>query len=59
MTSYVATLLDDNTPTAASSFINFLPDALLENGANSNLWTMNPNRGRNYGLELLYRFGAN
>lgn len=59
LTTYVTNLLDDNTPTAASSFINFLPDALLENGANSNLWTMNPNRGRNYGLELLYRFGAN
>ncbi len=60
VTAYVTNLLDDDTPTAASSFINFLEE--LDNSTGlapvyANLWTLNPNRGRNWGVELLYRFG--
>jgi hypothetical protein len=51
-------LLDDDTPTAISDFINFLPDTGFANGANANIWTMNPNRGRNWGLEMSYHFGT-
>lgn len=61
VTAYVTNLLDDDTPTAASNFVNFLEE--LDNSTplspvNENLWTMNPNRGRNWGIELLFRFGG-
>jgi iron complex outermembrane receptor protein len=58
LTFYITNLLDDDTPTAISDFLNFLPDTSFANGANANIWTMNPNRGRNYGLEMSYRFGS-
>jgi len=58
LTLYVTNLLDDDTPTAISNFVNFLPDTGFANGANANMWTMNPNRGRNWGLEMSYHFGT-
>lgn len=54
-TAFVTNLLDDDTPTAASNFVDFTAPQFA-NGANRNIWTLNPTRGRNWGLELLYRF---
>jgi outer membrane receptor protein involved in Fe transport len=54
-TAYVTNLLDENTPTAGSSFVNFVAPQYA-NGANQNVWTLNPRRGRNWGIEFQYRY---
>ncbi len=60
LTLYMTNLLDDDTPTAFSDFINFMEEegSTFANGAPKNIWTMNPNRGFNWGLEMAYRFGT-
>ena len=61
VTAYVTNLLDDDTPTAASSFVNFLNELDNSTAADpvyGSFWTLNPNRGRNWGVELLFRFGG-
>ena len=57
LTLYMTNLLDDDTPTAISDFVNFMPGSNFANGSYANIWTMNPNRGRNWGLEMSYHFG--
>jgi outer membrane receptor protein involved in Fe transport len=66
ITGYVRNLLDDDTPNAGLSFVNFGYGALLP-GNDGNFGTdddiypymtsLNPQRGRDWGLELQYRFG--
>lgn len=56
LTAYVTNLLDDDTPVAALDFFDFGDS--LANGEAPKLYSLNPQRGRNYGLELSYRFGA-
>jgi iron complex outermembrane receptor protein len=53
--AYVRNLMDDDTPWAALDFVNF--DVFLPNGKNARLHSLNPQRGRDYGVELQYRFG--
>lgn len=67
VTFYVRNLMDDDTPTAALSFVNFGygaiapgPDGVYgnDNDIYPNMYSLNPQRGRDYGLEVSYRFGA-
>lgn len=55
VTAYVRNLLDDDTPTAALNFIDF--QTTLPNGVNPNFWSLNPQRGRDWGIEVEYAFG--
>ena len=54
VTGYVNNLLDDDTPWTAPDFVDF--QRSLANGSSPRMWSMNPMRGRHYGLELSYRF---
>jgi outer membrane receptor protein involved in Fe transport len=56
LTGYVRNLLDDTTPESALNFVDFDPANTLQNGNMPNLWGLNPRRGRDWGLELQYRF---
>jgi len=56
ITAYVRNLLDDTTPESALNFVDFDLNNTLENGNMPNLWGLNPRRGRDWGLELQYRF---
>lgn len=72
VTGYVTNLLDDDTPLAALDFVNFGPvpanypldttnpnqscQNLLENCQYPLLFSLNPKRGRDWGVELQYRF---
>lgn len=56
LTAYVRNLLDDTTPESALNFVDFNTANTLENGNMRNLWGLNPRRGRDWGLELQYRF---
>ena len=56
ITGYVRNLLDDDAPRGALDFFDF--GQPLSNGEAPKLWTLNPQRGRNYGIELSWRFGA-
>jgi outer membrane receptor protein involved in Fe transport len=64
-TAYVRNLLNDDTPVAVLDFINFgltdVPYTLNEFGNLTNdldprLFSINPSRGRDWGLEAQYRF---
>jgi outer membrane receptor protein involved in Fe transport len=64
---YVRNLMDDETPLAALTFVNFgygplAPGADAVFGTSDDLYpamlSTNPQRGREYGLEIQYRFGA-
>lgn len=55
LSGYVNNLLDDDTPWAAATFVDFT--TLLPNGAAPTFYSLNPSRGRHYGLEFQYRFG--
>jgi outer membrane receptor protein involved in Fe transport len=64
-TAYVRNLTDDDTPLAALDFINFgltevnyplNPYGNLLNDRDPRLFSLNPKRGRDYGLELQLRF---
>lgn len=54
-TFYVNNLLDDDTPVASLEFFNYGTDT-LPNGKDQRLYSLNPRRGRDYGLEFQYRF---
>jgi outer membrane receptor protein involved in Fe transport len=66
VTAYVRNLMDDDTPVAALTFLNFGYGPLAP-GADDvfdtaddvypNMVSLNPQRGRDYGIELTYRFG--
>ncbi len=67
VTAYVRNLMDDDTPTAGLNFVNFGYGAIAPGvdqvyGTNDdiypNMMSLNPQRGRDYGLEVSYRFGA-
>jgi len=68
---YVRNLMDDDTPVAGLTFVNFGYGAIApgqngiyggaDNGADNvypNMVSLSPARGRDYGLEVSYRFGA-
>ncbi len=57
LTGYVNNLLDDDTPWGALNFVDFSRTV----GANANsgeLWSLSPQRGRNFGMEFQYRIGG-
>jgi len=62
-TVYVRNLLDDDTPIGALRFNNFAinPISTVAGAANDedypSLYSIVPTRGRDYGLEISYRFG--
>lgn len=62
-TAYVRNLLDDNTPIAAMGFNNYAINPIAttqtaeNNGAYPRLYSVVPQRGRDYGLEFSYSFG--
>jgi outer membrane receptor protein involved in Fe transport len=65
VTGYVKNLLDDDTPLAALNFVNFGYGAIApgidgvyggDDDIYPNMWSVNPRRGRDYGLEVRYRF---
>jgi outer membrane receptor protein involved in Fe transport len=67
VTAYVRNLMDDQTPIAGLSFVNFgygsiLPGRDAQFGTSDdvypNLNSLSPARGRDFGLELQYKFGA-
>jgi hypothetical protein len=67
ISAYVRNLMDDDTPAAALNFVNFGYGAIAPGidgiyGGNDdifpNMYSLNPLRGRDYGLELQYKFGA-
>ncbi len=55
LTGYVNNLLDDATPLAALNFVDF--NRSWPNGENGELWSLNPQRGRHFGIEFQYRVG--
>ena len=66
LTGYVNNLLDDDTPWSALNFVDFGNTVdVLDAGGNvvgsnqGELWSLNPQRGRNFGLEFTYRIGGN
>ncbi len=56
LTGYVNNLLDDATPLAALNFVDF--NRSWPNGENGELWSLNPQRGRHFGIEFQYRVGG-
>ncbi len=60
---FVTNLLNDDAPLATLNFVNFddglagLSGVTLANGNVANMWSLNPQRGREWGVELSYRFG--
>ncbi len=56
LSGYVNNMLDDDTPYAILNIVNFAKE--WSNGANGELFSLNPARGRHFGVELQYRFGA-
>jgi outer membrane receptor protein involved in Fe transport len=64
LNGYVTNLLDDNSALATLNFVNFddgstgTAGATLSNGNMANMWSLNPQRGRNWGVEFQYRFRA-
>lgn len=67
VSAYVRNLMDDDTPLAALTFVNFGYGAISPGingvyGDNDDVYpnmnSLNPQRGRDYGLEVQYRFGA-
>jgi iron complex outermembrane receptor protein len=56
VTGYVNNLLNDDTPWAALNFVDF--NRTWPNGENGELWSLNPARGRHWGIEFQYRVGA-
>ncbi len=56
LAGYVSNLLDDDTPLAALDFFDF--GDTLSNGEVPKIYSLNPQRGRNYGVEFSYRFGT-
>jgi iron complex outermembrane receptor protein len=68
VTAYVRNLTDDQTPLAALDFLDFLHAPISRGTDNvpgssddvyANIWSLNPQRGRDWGLEIQYNFGAN
>lgn len=67
VTAYVRNLLDDDTPLAALNFLDFAhppltpgPDHIAgtSDDVYANIWSLNPQRGRDWGVEIQYNFGA-
>jgi outer membrane receptor protein involved in Fe transport len=67
VSGYVRNLLDDDTPLAGLTFVNFAYGAISpgRNGVYGNdddvypnMHSLNPQRGRDYGIEVSYKFGA-
>jgi iron complex outermembrane receptor protein len=65
VTGYVRNLTDDDTPVASLDFVNFGPVDVnyrvnsagnLLNGLDPRMFSLNPKRGRDVGLEVQYRF---
>ena len=65
VTAYIRNVMDDDTPNAGLSFVNFGYGALLpgpdafgnDNDIYPYMTSLNPQRGRDWGLELQYKFG--
>lgn len=65
LTGYLNNLLDDDTPWASLNFVDFGNTVdVVDPGGNvvgsnqAELWSLNPQRGRNYGVEFQYRMGG-
>ena len=66
LTAYVDNILDKQTPTAIPNFIYFpdsglawdKPDCASSDRCWVESWAASPSRGLNWGMDLLYRFGA-
>jgi outer membrane receptor protein involved in Fe transport len=67
VSAYVRNLLDDETPVAGLNFVNFGYGAIApgrdgaygsDDDVYPNMNSLNPQRGRDYGLEVQYKFGA-
>jgi outer membrane receptor protein involved in Fe transport len=67
VTAYVRNLMDDETPVAGLTFVNFGYGAIAPGidgvyGSNDDIYpnmvSLNPQRGRDYGIEVGYRFGS-
>jgi outer membrane receptor protein involved in Fe transport len=65
LTGYVNNLLDEDTPWSALNFVDFANTVdVLDAGGNvvdtnrGELWSLNPMRGRNFGVEFIYRIGG-
>lgn len=67
VSAYVRNLMDDDTPVAALSFVNFGYGAISPGGNGvygdnddvyPNMYSLNPQRGRDYGIEVQFKFGA-
>ncbi|MFQ5634805.1 MAG: TonB-dependent receptor, partial [Gammaproteobacteria bacterium] len=63
LTGYVRNLLNDDTPLAVFNFVNFATDPIStvpgadNDGANTLMYALNPQRERDAGVEFTYRFG--
>ncbi len=61
---FVTNLLNDDAPLATLNFVNFddglggISGVTLSNGNVANMWSLNPQRGREWGVEMSYRFGG-
>ncbi len=61
---YVTNLLDEDAPLATLNFVNFndgtggATGVTLSNGEVANMWALNPQRGREWGVEFQYRVGS-
>lgn len=67
ISAYVRNLMEDDTPVAALNFVNFgygpiAPGVDQVYNTNDdvypNMYSLNPQRGRDYGVEVQYKFGA-
>jgi outer membrane receptor protein involved in Fe transport len=67
VTAYVRNLMDDDTPLAALNFLDFANSPIttgLDNVSGTsddvyaNIWSLNPQRGRDWGVEIQYSFGS-
>jgi iron complex outermembrane receptor protein len=64
LAAFVNNLLDEETPTAIPNFLYFPDSGLAWEKPNCNTqrcwlecWAATPQRGRNFGLDLIFRFG--
>jgi outer membrane receptor protein involved in Fe transport len=68
LTFYVRNLTDDETPLSVFNFVNFAVDEIVtpdypdgreaeNNGEFPNMYALNPQRGRDIGMEFQWRFG--
>jgi outer membrane receptor protein involved in Fe transport len=68
LTAYVRNLTDDDTPVSVFNFVNFAADPIdtpdhpdgteaVNNGEYPNMYALNPQRGRDIGMEFQWLFG--